>query len=178
MVSGGQGSLKKRGLTADRIARLLLHRVATDSELEAIRLDKLSEDASLERLVASWISSDEFDRVWSARLANFYMGGRIESSQQAVVFREWLATQIELTAALNQGYASKNPVQDESNVTDTPAGSYVPKARKTVRANQKGKVSARQLRPTGLGVEGHVKIATGRRMKTGRRCTRSRRRVR
>jgi hypothetical protein len=102
MVSGGQASLKKRGLTADRIARLLLHRVATDSELEAIRLDKLSEDASLERLVASWISSDEFDRVWSARLANFYMGGRIESSQQAVVFREWLATQIRDDVPLEQ----------------------------------------------------------------------------
>jgi hypothetical protein len=102
MVSGGQASLKKRGLTADRIARLLLHRVATDSELEAIRLDKLSEDTSLERLVASWISSDEFDRVWSARLANFYMGGRIESSQQAVVFREWLATQIRDDVPLEQ----------------------------------------------------------------------------
>jgi hypothetical protein len=102
MVSGGQASLKKRGLTADRIARLLLHRVATDSELEAIRLDKLSEDSSLERLVASWISSDEFDRVWSARLANFYMGGRIESSQQAVVFREWLATQIRDDVPLEQ----------------------------------------------------------------------------
>jgi hypothetical protein len=102
MVSGGQASLKKRGLTADRIARLLLHRVATDSELEAIRLDKLSEDSSLERLVASWISSDEFDRVWSARLANFYMGGRIESSQQAVVFREWLATQIRDDVSLEQ----------------------------------------------------------------------------
>ena len=102
MVSGGQASLKKRGLTADRIARLLLHRVATDSELEAIRLDKLSEDTSLETLVASWISSDEFDRVWSARLANFYMGGRIESSQQAVVFREWLATQIRDDVPLEQ----------------------------------------------------------------------------
>ena len=102
MVSGGQASLKKRGLTADRIARLLLHRVSTDSELEAIRLDKLSEDSSLERLVASWISSDEFDRVWSARLANFYMGGRIESSQQAVVFREWLATQIRDDVPLEQ----------------------------------------------------------------------------
>lgn len=102
MVSGGQASLKKRGLTADRIARLLLHRVATDSELEAIRLDKLSEDSSLERLVASWISSDEFDRIWSARLANFYMGGRIESSQQAVVFREWLATQIRDDVPLEQ----------------------------------------------------------------------------
>jgi len=85
MVSGGQASLKKRGLTADRIARLLLHRVATDSELEAMRLDRLGEDTQLERLVANWISSDEFDRVWSTRLANFYMGGRIESSQQAVV---------------------------------------------------------------------------------------------
>lgn len=107
MVSGGQASLKKRGLTADRIARLLLHRVATDAELEAIRLDKLSldnlsEDTSLERLVASWISSDEFDRVWSARLANFYMGGRIESSQQAVVFREWLAAQIRDDVPLGQ----------------------------------------------------------------------------
>jgi hypothetical protein len=96
----------------------------------------------------------------------------LEDGEIPLQGREWLAKQIELTAALNQGYASKNPVQDESNVTDTPAGSYVPKARKTVRANQKGKVSARQLRPTGLGVEGHVKIATGRRMKTGRRCTR------
>jgi hypothetical protein len=96
----------------------------------------------------------------------------LEDGEMPLQGREWLAKQIELTAALNQGYASKNPVQDESNVTDTPAGSYVPKARKTVRANQKGKVSARQLRPTGLGVEGHVKIATGRRMKTGRRCTR------
>ena len=102
MVSGGQASLKKRGLTADRIARLLLHRVATDSELEAIRLDKLSEDTQLERLVASWISSDEFDRVWSTRLANFYMGGRIESSQQAVVFREWLAAQIRDDVPLGQ----------------------------------------------------------------------------
>jgi hypothetical protein len=102
MVSGGQASLKKRGLTADRISRLLLHRVATDSELEAIRLDKLSEDTSLERLVASWISSDEFDRVWSARLANFYMGGRIESSQQALVFREWLATLIRDDVPLEQ----------------------------------------------------------------------------
>ncbi len=102
MVSGGQASLKKRGLTADRIARLLLHRVATDSELEAIRLDKLSEDTQLERLVASWISSDEFDRVWSTRLANFYMGGRIESSQQAVVFREWLAAQIRDDVPLEQ----------------------------------------------------------------------------
>ena len=102
MVSGGQASLKKRGLTAERIARLLLHRVSTDSELEAIRLDKLSEDTSLERLVASWISSDEFDRVWSARLANFYMGGRVESSQQAVVFREWLATQIRDDVPLEQ----------------------------------------------------------------------------
>jgi hypothetical protein len=102
MISGGQASLKKRGLTADRIARLLLHRVATDSELEAIRLDKLSEDTQLERLVASWISSDEFDRVWSTRLANFYMGGRIESSQQAVVFREWLAAQIRDDVPLGQ----------------------------------------------------------------------------
>jgi hypothetical protein len=102
MVSGGQASLKKRGLTADRISRLLLHRVATDSELEAIRLDKLSEDTSLERLVASWISSDEFDRVWSARLANFYMGGRVESSQQALVFREWLATLIRDDVPLEQ----------------------------------------------------------------------------
>ena len=102
MVSGGQASLKKRGLTADRIARLLLHRVATDSELEAIRLDKLSEDTQLERLVANWISSDEFDRVWSTRLANFYMGGRIESSQQAVVFREWLAAQIRDDVPLGQ----------------------------------------------------------------------------
>jgi hypothetical protein len=102
MVSGGQASLKKRGLTADRISRLLLHRVATDSELEAIRLDKLSEDTSLERLVASWISSDEFDRVWSSRLANFYMGGRVESSQQALVFREWLATLIRDDVPLEQ----------------------------------------------------------------------------
>jgi hypothetical protein len=102
MVSGGQASLKKRGLTADRISRLLLHRVATDSELEAIRLDKLSEDTSLERLVASWISSDEFDRIWSARLANFYMGGRIESSQQALVFREWLSTLIRDDVPLEQ----------------------------------------------------------------------------
>jgi hypothetical protein len=102
MVSGGQASLKKRGLTADRISRLLLHRVATDSELEAIRLDKLSEDTSLERLVARWISSDEFDRVWSARLANFYMGGRIESSQQALVFREWLSTLIRDDVPLEQ----------------------------------------------------------------------------
>jgi hypothetical protein len=79
-----------------------LHRVATDSELEAIRLDKLSEDTSLERLVASWISSDEFDRVWSSRLANFYMGGRVESSQQALVFREWLATLIRDDVPLEQ----------------------------------------------------------------------------
>ena len=96
----------------------------------------------------------------------------LEEGEMPLQGREWLAKQIELTAALSQGYASKNPVQDESNVKDTPAGSYVPKARKTVRANQKGKVSARQLRPAGLGVEGHVKITTGRRMKTGRRCTR------
>jgi len=102
MVSGGQASLKKRGLTADRIARLLLHRVATDSELEAMRLDRLGEDTQLERLVANWISSDEFDRVWSTRLANFYMGGRIESSQQAVVFREWLAAQIRDDLPLEQ----------------------------------------------------------------------------
>lgn len=102
MVSDGQASLKKRGLTADRIARLLLHRVATDSELEAMRLDRLGEDTQLERLVASWISSDEFDRVWSTRLANFYMGGRIESSQQAVVFREWLAAQIRDNVPLEQ----------------------------------------------------------------------------
>ncbi len=102
MVSGGQASLKKRGLTADRIARLLLHRVATDSELEAMRLDRLGEDTQLERLVANWISSDEFDRVWSTRLANFYMGGRIESSQQAVVFREWLATLIRDDVPLEQ----------------------------------------------------------------------------
>jgi len=102
MVSGGQASLKKRGLTADRIARLLLHRVATDSELEAMRLDRLGEDTQLERLVANWISSDEFDRVWSTRLANFYMGGRIESSQQAVVFREWLAAQIRDDVPLEQ----------------------------------------------------------------------------
>ncbi|RLT17668.1 MAG: hypothetical protein DWI26_02165 [Planctomycetota bacterium] len=52
--------------------------------------------------MASWISSDEFDRVWSTRLANFYMGGRIESSQQAVVFREWLAAQIRDDVPLGQ----------------------------------------------------------------------------
>ena len=98
-----------------------------------------------------------------------------DSDEAPLQGKEWLAAQMELTRQMTEAYApcAKGAVQEEAETKkDAPAGAYVPKPRRTQRAKQKPQPTNRLARPTGLGMDGHVRIATGRRMMTGRRRTR------
>lgn len=89
-------------LSAERIARLLLRRVPTHSELEALRREKLASEVAvvdqmlgdLTSLTDRWIFSEEFDRVWADSLAKFYLGGDPLVADSQKKFRDWLEEQI------------------------------------------------------------------------------------
>jgi hypothetical protein len=93
---------KDKPLSSDRVARLVLRRVPTSSELEAIRRQKLPEELETAKMVQTWMASEEFDRVWADRLANFYLGGRVAQGDAVVVFRNWLESQIRQNVSIQR----------------------------------------------------------------------------
>jgi hypothetical protein len=92
-------STKQRPLTAERTARLLLNRAPTSSELEAIRRESASIPRSADNegqagTVEQWILSDEFNRIWADRMAQFYIGHRGSTGESYNLFRDWIEEQI------------------------------------------------------------------------------------
>lgn len=92
-------SVKQRPLTAERTARLLLNRAPTSTELEAIRRETASsprsaDDKGQSGTVEQWILSDEFNRIWADRMAQFYTGHRSSTSESYNLFRDWIEEQI------------------------------------------------------------------------------------
>jgi len=90
---------KKGSLTVDRISRLILHRVPTSAEFEAIRREtastpKSTQEQALEKTLKQWITSDEFNRVWAERLAQFYLGKRSSTHKSYSAFRDWIEVQV------------------------------------------------------------------------------------
>jgi len=90
---------KQRPLTAERTARLLLNRAPTSTELEAIRRESASIPRSVDNkgqagTVEQWILSDEFNRIWADRMAQFYIGHRGSTGESYNLFRDWIEEQI------------------------------------------------------------------------------------
>jgi len=90
---------KQRPLTAERTARLLLNRAPTSTELEAIRRESASIPRSADNrgqagTVEQWILSDEFNRIWADRMAQFYIGHRGSTGESYNLFRDWIEEQI------------------------------------------------------------------------------------
>jgi hypothetical protein len=90
---------KQRPLTSERIVRLLLHRPPTNAELEAIRQEATSNPRATEKngqqgTLAKWVQSDEFNRIWADRMAQFYIGQRSPTSDSYVAFRDWIEESI------------------------------------------------------------------------------------
>lgn len=93
--------------SAERIARLLLNRVPTNSELESLRRRRQSieggpDSIGSEQIAEAWLSSDEFNKVWADRLADFYLGGRVSIGQPLIGFKEWLETLIRQDTAVQE----------------------------------------------------------------------------
>ena len=92
-------STKQRPLTAERTARLLLNRAPTNAELEAIRREitssqKLAVEKGQSGTIEQWILSDEFNRIWADRMAQFYIGQRWSTGESYNLFRDWIEEQI------------------------------------------------------------------------------------
>ncbi len=98
-------------LLVNRIASLLIGRLPTSSELEAIRQENLlktrsiSEDHAqwVDAIAYRWLASDEFSHTWGNALSNFYRGGYpIDNAdrEQAREFDDWLTEQVKLNASL------------------------------------------------------------------------------
>jgi len=100
-------SVRATDFSVERIARLLLHRMPTSTELESIRrqrqsIDTKSEQSALERVAQGWLSSEEFNRIWADRLGSFYLGQREPTSRSYSAFKDWLESQVRLDTPVQE----------------------------------------------------------------------------
>ena len=130
----------------DRAAVAILGRQATTAEKESFRSSK--SESRVVSYVDNLVSSDEFSRYWSIKLAEHYLGKRISTSQERSVtenaFVDWLedslAQKLFIGDVERQMIDGQKNGLDGQNVRTDPASYWLSETMERAASNQRDSV--------------------------------------